>query len=272
MREITDVETPFGEPVEEVPLPEAPLIVVVAQIRFPPIASIAKQEFIGSFQEQIRESYPVLRQEREVNVVVTPEGIDPAGDSTPVWRFLDRPEGTEWTVSLSSSFVSLDTRRYTSRADFLDRLRRVLDALSSTIGPSTVDRVGLRYVDRVDLNEATDTLAALVRSEVLGMSTVTPGGTAELIHSLADAEFKLHDASLRGRWGCLPAKAQLDRLHGDPVDTPSWILDLDMYSSTVGEFDVERLAQTAEQFAERIYRFFRWAVQPVFLRRYGGAI
>ena len=272
MAHSTDVKTPFGEPVEEIPLPAAPLIAVLAQIRFPPIASIAKQEFIGPFQEQIRRSYPVLRQEREVNVLLTPDGVNSAEDANPIWRFLDRPEDPEWKVSLSSSFVALDTRCYTSRTDFLGRLRRVLEALNSTIEPSTFDRIGVRYVDRVQLDETTDDLAGLVRTEVLGMSTVEPGEGADLVHSLSDAEFRLRDASLRGRWGCLPASAQLDPLHGDPLDTPCWILDLDMYSGVMGEFNVERLTSTAEQYAERIYRFFRWAVRPEFLQRYGGAV
>ena len=47
MPDAVDVPTPFGDPVAEIPLPEAPLIAVVAQIRFPPIVSITREEFIG---------------------------------------------------------------------------------------------------------------------------------------------------------------------------------------------------------------------------------
>ncbi|MXZ53203.1 MAG: TIGR04255 family protein [Gammaproteobacteria bacterium] len=271
MVDVVDIETPFGEPVAEVPLPEAPLIAVLAQIRFPPIASINQQAFIGPFQERIRSSYPVLRQEQEVNVVLTPDGLNPASAPTPLWRFFDRPEDPEWKVSLASSFVALDTRRYESRANFLQRLREVLDALGDTIAPTTFDRIGVRYVDRVQLDETTD-LTGLVRSQVLGMSTVEPGEDADLVHSLSEAEFRLRDATLRGRWGWLPANAQLDPLHGDPLSTPCWILDLDMYSTAVGEFDATRLTSTAERYTERLYRFFRWAVRREFLRRYGGEV
>ena len=255
----------------EIPLPEAPLIAVLAQIRFPPVASIAKEQFIGPFQEQIRQSYPVLRQEQEVNIVVTPDGVNSSGDSTPIWRFLDRSDDPAWKVSLASSFVALDTPRYASRADFLERLRRILEALDHTIAPSTFDRLGVRYVNRVRL-EPTDDLTTLVRSEVLGMTTVTPGADANLVHSLADVGFRVRNATLRGRWGRLPAGARLEPLHGAPLDSPSWILDLDMYTDVAGDFDVEGLALTAEQYAEHIHRFFRWAVRPELLRRHGGNV
>ena len=90
----------------EIPLPAAPLIAVLAQIKFPSVASIAKEQFIGPFQEQIRQSYPVLRQDQEVNIVVTPEGVNAAGESTPIWRFFDRSDDPEWKVSLASSIRS----------------------------------------------------------------------------------------------------------------------------------------------------------------------
>ncbi|MCY4555696.1 MAG: TIGR04255 family protein, partial [Chloroflexi bacterium] len=63
-----------------------------------------------------------------------------------------------------------------------------------------------------------------------------------------------------------------DPLHGDAIDVPSWILDLDMYTSKMGEFNVAQLMSATEEFAARIYRFFRWAVRPGLLRRYGGSV
>lgn len=267
-----DVSTPFGDPVPEVPLAAAPLIAVIAQVRFPPVVSIAREEFIGPFQERIRANYPVLREDREVNVLLTPQGVQSTGDAAPVWRFLDQAERPQWKVSLASSFVALDTSRYTNRADFLARFGAVLAALTETIRPSVCDRIGIRYVDRLVLDDSDVDLASLVRPEVLGMSEVDPGLAAALVHSVSDTEFRLSDATLRGRWGRIPASTQLDPFHGDVVDAPSWILDLDMYETNIGDFTVDELMLRAATYAERIYRFFRWAVQPDFLRRHGGAV
>lgn len=267
-----EVPTPFGEPVEEIPLSRAPLITVVSQIRFPPITSIAREEFVGPFQERIRQQFPVLRQEREVNVVLTPSGVSPGGDPAPIWRFLDRPQDSGWKVSLAPSFVALDTSTYESRTDFLGRLRAVLAALADTVAPSTSDRIGLRYVDRVPLDQGDGDLEQWIKPQVLGMTPVQPGAGASLTHSVSDTEFQLGDATLHGRWGLIPPNTQLDPLHGDAVDVPSWILDLDMYTSAMRDFDVDRLVATTEGFAAHIYRFFRWAVRPALLRRYGGSV
>ena len=48
----------------EVPLKDAPLVRVIAQIRFPEILSIEQRDFVAPFQEAIRGTYSVLRQEQ----------------------------------------------------------------------------------------------------------------------------------------------------------------------------------------------------------------
>ena len=272
MPDAVDVPTPFGDPVAEIPLPEAPLIAVVAQVRFPPIVSITREEFIGPFQERVRPDFPVMRQEREMRIALTPDGIKTSGDSAPVWRFADRGENPEWKLSLASSFIALDTSAYISRTDFVARLRGLLEALQETINPASSDRLGIRYVDRVELREPEDGLAQLVKPEVLGVGAIDAGRGGILTHSLCDNEFEVGDATLHARWGRIPPNTQLDPLHGDVIDCPSWLLDLDMYSTRAGDFDVDRLVAATEHFAERIYRVFRWAVLPDLLRRCGGAV
>ncbi len=266
-------DTPFGdEPLDEILLSDPPLIAVVAQLRFPPVASIAREEFIGPFQEALRSDYPVLRPEREVSLILTPSGIGAGGDSGHVWRFRDKAD--TWRVSLAPSFVALDTTAYLDRPGFIGRLRTVLEALATSIGPATFDRFGLRYADRVELGapEGPGALNVLVRPEVRGVCTTLLGPDGELVHSVSDSEFRLTDAVLHGRWGLVPANAQLDPLHGDAVTSPSWLLDLDMYTEGPTDFDVENVVVLADTFADRIYRFFRWAVEPELLRRCGGAI
>jgi uncharacterized protein (TIGR04255 family) len=266
-------ETPFGdEALDEILLSNSPLIAVVAQLRFPPVTSIANEGFIGRFQEALRSDYPVLRPEREVGMVLTPSGIGAGGDSGQVWRFSDKVD--TWRVSLAPSYVALDTTAYLDRPDFVARLRAVLEALASAIGPATFDRFGLRYADRVELREpeGADALDVLVRPEVRGIATTPLGPHGELVHSVADSEFRVADAVLHGRWGVVAANARLDRFHGDPVACPSWLLDLDMYAEGPTDFDVEGVVALAGTFADRIYRFFRWAVEPELLRRCGAAI
>jgi uncharacterized protein (TIGR04255 family) len=259
------------EPVEEVYLPDAPLVAVVAQVRFPGIVSISRDEFIGPFQEQIRTDYPVMHQVKEAAFVLGPQGMSAVGDGGTVCRF--RAKDDRWGVSLSPTFVALETSAYIDRPDFVRRLQRVLRAVAQTIRPATFERFGLRYADRITF-EGNDVLdaARLVRPELSSLATVELGDGARLVHSFTDTQYEIHGATLHARWGLVPANTQLDPFHGEAVPYPSWLLDLDMYSTDTAEFDVDTLVRTADDFAERIYAFFRWAVEDELLKRCGGAL
>ncbi|MHB8340133.1 MAG: TIGR04255 family protein [Mycobacteriales bacterium] len=187
------IKTPFGPSVERVPL---------------------------------RKDYPVLRQERQIQVLIGPSGASPH-DAGVILRF-EQQDPDAWQVTLAPTFVSLSAKRYTRRSDFLSRLTIVLHALDSWLDPKVCDRVGVRYIDRVT-GEHLAQLAKLVRPEVLGIKGVPTDGGVEVVHTLADALFRLDDASeLRSRWGLLPAGATYDP-GIEPAGEHSWVLDLDHY-------------------------------------------
>jgi uncharacterized protein (TIGR04255 family) len=91
-----------------------------------------------------------------------------------------------------------------------------------------------------------------------------------LKRSAAGAQHK--GAQLKARWGHVPPGSTVDPAALDPVETLSWILDLDMFRSDPHQFDPAELLRTARTFAERIYTVFRWAVTDDFLRHYGGNV
>jgi uncharacterized protein (TIGR04255 family) len=72
------------------------------------------------------------------------------------------------------------------------------------------------------------------------------------------------------RWGHLPPGVTTDPAAIEPVDEPSWILDLDVFTDDSAPFAVDAVLADAQRFADRVYTFFRWAVTNDFLRRYGG--
>jgi uncharacterized protein (TIGR04255 family) len=259
------IEDPLvAPPPVEVPLKDAPLVRVIAQVRFPEILSVEQRDFVAPFQEAVRATYPVLRQEQTQGLLVSPAGIAPAKPQI-AWRFSDID--SHWRVSLTPEFLALETTKYTSRSDFLKRLRVVVEALGKHLEPSLVDRLGLRYIDRIT-GQAVDNIARLVRSEVRGIS-----GTAaatHVAHALSESIFELPDAKVLARWGRLPVGATVDPAAIEPVQEKSWILDLDMFSAKPTPFDVDRLLTDAQRYAERIYTIFRWAVTEEFLRSYGG--
>lgn len=250
-------------PPAQVPLAHAPLIHVLAVVRFPLIAEIETPEFAGTFQRALRAQYPVA--EREVLEVHTTRSSGAvAADHKTVLRFVN---DAGWRASLARDFLALETTRYVSRADFLERLRFLLGALTKQVTPARVDRLGVRYIDRIQ-GEDLANIGTLIHPELAGVAKTS--FASQCTHSLSDNLFDLDDAQLAGRWGLLPPNATPDPSTIEPIAQPSWILDLDMSTKSHTDFTAEAIVAKAEAFAARIYTFFRWAVTDAFLQRFGG--
>jgi uncharacterized protein (TIGR04255 family) len=264
---VNAADTPLtGPPPAEVPLTDPPLVRVIAQVRFPLIASVEKREFIAPFQEAIRKHYPALRPEQSRGVVLGPQGVMDARSNT-VWRFHDTSGA--WRVTLAPDFLALETAKYTSRDDFLGRLAGVLQALKEHVDPQVVDRLGVRYIDRV-AGENLQSLPQLVRPEVAGILGTQLAEHAR--HAISENVFVLPDdaGQVTARWGLVPPRGTVDPGAVEAIDETSWLLDVDAFQSETRALEVDAIVEQARGFAERIYSIFRWAVTDEFLRRYGG--
>jgi uncharacterized protein (TIGR04255 family) len=253
----------FGDFIEHVPLKSAPLVKVLAQVRFPDVTVIPDRAFVATFQQAIRKRYPILREEVAQNITLGPQGIS----MTPsmVWRFLD--PSSQWRVSLSPTFLSLETAVYSSGHDFIERLRTLLVDLGETVAPSHISRVGIRYVDQVKISDG------LVIDELLNphMSEITKSLTG-VRHMISELDAESREGFVLGRWGHLPEGGSHDPEIMPPVDAPSWFLDVDSfrgYESNLLEYDAETIAGVTRDLAHRAYNVFRWCVSDRFLENFG---
>jgi len=261
--------SPLTEPSPpRVPLTNAPLVRVIAQVRFPEVASIENQEFIAPFKEAIQHEYPVLRVEQGGSVVLGPEGVVNARPNS-AWRFQE-VDGA-WNVVLAPGFLAVETKKYTNRDDFLRRLDMVLLALGEHVAPPVVDRVGVRYIDRVS-GPNLDDIESLIRPQVAGVLGTNLASLVE--HAITEHVFRLPDeiGRITARWGLLPPQATVDPAAIDALDERSWLLDLDAFRADTQRFDAEGAGRQARRLSEHIYGFFRWVVTDEFLRRYGGKV
>lgn len=260
-------EDPFtGPPPKEIPLQNAPLARVLVQVRFPEILAVERREFVAPFQEAIRAAYPVLREEQVQVLVAGHSGVAQARPGI-AWRFSDT--AGDWRASLTSGFLALETTRYSSRSDLLARLTALLSAVDTHLEPKLIDRIGVRYVDRI-VGEAVGDIAELVRAEVRGVAGEPVA--AHAVHSLTETLFELGDDRIFARWGHLPPGVTIDPSAIEAVPEKSWILDLDMFSTNAIPFAAQDVVRHVERYAERIYSVFRWVVEDEFLRRYGGQL
>ena len=260
-------------PTREVPLPRTPLARVIAQARFPSILAIRNPDKVAVLQETLRETYPNLSQDQVHSIELT-GGQTPNVRQGLIWRLADREKDASWRVSLGVDFVALETSSYDSRGDFLDRLRGVVSAVEQTFKPASASRLGLRYIDRL-VDKAVERVGDLIHPEVLGI--IRPPGNPRpalgesVIHMVTEAQFLAQDGSrIQGRWGQLPANATHDPDALEPVGNPSWVLDLDMFTTESQPFATEDLLTTTTTFAKCLYWLFRQMVTEEFLRFHGG--
>lgn len=262
-----------GPPPGEVPLPRAPLVQVVAQVRFAPILAIGRPDKAADFQEAIRSTYPNLTEERVPHIEVVANGL-PTVKEAVIWRFNGGAKSPKWRVSLGVNFVSLETGAYVSRQDFLKRFELVLTNLQRIFAPGEAQRLGLRYVDRV-VGEGFDRINALIKPAVLGISGKPTEGEASSLSSaihylLTEAHLQAEEGVIQARWGYLPPKMTYDESALAQLETTSWVLDLDMMTPGPQPFESADLLRLTTKFAERNYSVFRSMVEDEFLRFYGG--
>lgn len=259
---------PFtGPSVETIPLDPPPLARVLTQIRFAPILAVAEEAFTGQVQQRLRDEYPFVRGEVEFAVAFGP-GVESPQASTPtrLWRFHDADE--VWRVTLATNFVALETTQYAGHEDFYARLERILAVVQELVAPPQVERAGVRYIQRLTEPDDLARLAEFVRPEILGVSALEDDG-ARVTLSLTQTQARFDDVQLAARWGLLPPGTGVDpAIH--PVDTPSWVMDIDVFDNHREAFDAAALTQRALDHSRRQYRFFRWAVEPAFLLRFGA--
>lgn len=261
------IDSPFGDEIAEVTLPRPLLVRVVAQVRFPPVASLANQDFIAPFQEKLRHEYPILRKEQELGLVIGPNGAASQPTNGIVWRLAQKDE--VWRLSLSANFLSLETTGYSNLPEFSGRFVEALEALSALTRPVIYDRLGLRYINRVQGSDRLSRLPKLVRPELLGFLGVDIG-TATITSSVLQTQFDIEGSGLLVRAIQLPKESTFDPALIPPISEPSWILDLDAFTPKPEDFDIQQIANLLRQLAGRSYRLFRWSVTDQFIVECGG--
>jgi len=263
---------PFeAEPIAEVALARPPLVRALAQVRFPRLVAMSQHNIettVGFVIERLKVDYPILGEQREAEVTLTPEGVSQT-QGAKLWQMRSSDEA--WQVTLGETFVSLDTKNYSSRSDFTQRLAAVLTGIAATVAPPFAERLGVRYTNRIDDPDLLLRLGELVRPEILGGLAVPRPEGVTLAHTISESLYLLGPRMLHARWGLLPPGVVLDPTL--PTSTgSSWVLDLDSFTQVKSDFDATGLALAAEELAGAAYRYFRWVVTDEFLRAFGGKV
>jgi uncharacterized protein (TIGR04255 family) len=264
------LRTPFGEDdLEEIDLRSAPLARVIAQLRYPKLTSMQDQSVVNAFAREISDEYPIIEEGSEVNLVID-NGIISHQEqkNNPIWRL--RSPDENWTVTVGMTSLALEVNDYKGRADLCQRVGRLAEIFIRNVKPPRFDRLGIRYINRIAGSDSLTNLEQLVRSELLGATTLTlPAGTS-IHHSLSETQFD-HEpgSSTLLRTAHLPPNSTIDPSL-PPVGFPSWILDIDCSITGWRNIDLHGVQRDATTLAERAYRVFRYAVTGDFIEIFRG--
>jgi uncharacterized protein (TIGR04255 family) len=231
-----------------------PLQEVVCQLNFPPILKI-ETEAPAAFQERIRNAFPLYQRTVNSTQVNIPAGLPPqllqllASAGTATHEFLSS-DGV-WKLTLTRDFLSLTTSKYHDWEDFIRRLTEPLAAFDATYQPAFFQRVGLRYLDRIDRDklglknvEWSELLAPCVLGE-LGDRRVSP----HVVHLVRELIVRLTEEF-----------GNVRIVHGIDDENGTYVIDSDFFSEK--QTPIQGARDVLNGFNQRAGRLFRWCIAP----------
>lgn len=261
---------PFDEgELDNVRLTRSPLVRVFIQARWQEVSQL-KADFgtvADNLSRALSGDYPFRSDNKEINILVTPDGPQQQAGETVV-QFRSATE--EWRVYFTSTFLTLETTTYVDVDDAGERFGKLLDALHDLVAIPRISRLGFRYVNRIADPADVETLPTLVRDALNIRDLVPVSEPFALTHSITESLFRSSEASLMARWGYLPEGGTLDPSI-EAVDTRSWVLDLDAFQDEPMPFERAEILKKLRALSQVSYRFFRWSMTDRFASRFGAA-
>lgn len=237
---------------------KAPLRLVIGQVRFTIIPRFGQDTFIAGFQEAIRATYPKVAREAAVTYQLSPAGIQP-NTGEKLWRFSSRD--LLWSVVVSESAITLESRGYNSMNDFLNRFRFLLQAAKEQLEITDRLRLGLRYINEMRYPGA-ESLAewrTLLNSEFVSFdASELLGGQVD--HTVQEIQVNRANGVLAVRHGLLNGTVVAPLAPEQPAPGRFYLLDLDYYDMTEYQLDIPATIQQMQEYNDVMYGFFRWTI------------
>lgn len=261
---------PFtGDVQRQIRLKSAPLALVLCQIRWPELTQFQGdlKQLAVEFGSRLEE-YPVYGEVQEMGYAITSEGVQPTHGSTVYqWHSIDGA----WHVTFGRRFASLYCTEYESFDALSTRLEQVIELIGSVLRVPLVERLGVRYVNRIDDPALIEDLDQYVTTSVLGFSALTPhSNDATLVSGVNQARFHVGGSVLQVRSGLTSPGETVDPSIA-PLDRASWVMDLDAATEGLTPFDSDALKQEVGRLADIAYDFFKLVATDGFVREFGGS-
>lgn len=253
--------TPFGSVHPRAKLKRAPLVRVLAQVRWASLSKAAEKARAAAdaIESNLTDEFPIKDVVVEQRIEMGPGVTNQSSHIMTKFQSADRA----WAATVHEDFVTLETTAYTDHSEFCDRFDRVLDVLADIDEFKVFQRLGYRYTNQVwdlaDLTALPDLLEPYMRGPV--------GLGSEPERSVGEALFDLTESQLIARWAFLEANQVVDPTL-PPAPNKSWLFDIDSINQGGGTFDAKEVSQSLRRLSEIGSDFFRASVTEAFIEHF----
>jgi uncharacterized protein (TIGR04255 family) len=241
---------------ERVVFDQNPISEVICQLRFPPILQISAGP-PAEFQERLRATYPLFETEaapglpREMSALLA-RMAPVVPERALVNRFL--PESRDRYVALTQEYVAYSETKYREWTDFRKHMIEAQRALEDTYKPSFYSRVGLRYLNTINLDRLG--LQGVRWGDLLNPSFLSVMNSTEV----ASQVLGLFTQALVDLSQAIPGAKVTIRFGLHPVEGRStFVMDNDFYLE--GHTEGRDVIQTLNEFNKLDGNLFRWAIR-----------
>ncbi len=256
----------------------APLVQALVQVNFPIATRLQTLDGAAAVQAALAGRYPYLSQNvvQQMAMMVGPAGPAAPQTSQNVVHELTADDGWSLTLTVSSATLAVG-EQYAGIADFADRFAEVCAALAATGDVARCDRLGVRYLDLVEI-EDDDGWERWFQPEIVGVAAPNLSRTS-LLSSLTetrlrkqpDGPFQTLRSPVEGilRHGVAPSGSILAGVPPRPVQQRAFLFDMDTFVAAPQPFDAEALPEQFRALHAEIEKVFHWAVTNEGRERFG---
>lgn len=261
---------PFtGDDQTHIRLESAPLEMVLCQVRWPELGYLQEDRLdpiAKDFGARLND-YPFYSPTPELSFSVGPTGVEQ--NEVGVIHQWSSQDGTKH-VSLGRTFLSVYSRDYRGWAEFITEVQAVLGCLNDSVDVRRVERIGVRYLNRIVDQEVMSHLSELVKPEVLGYQALPlpVDSDVHLVQALNQTQIQVGDGVLQVRSGVIPAGQTVDP-SVEAVNGPSWILDIDASAEVGTPFNSDEVVERAGKLSDSAYDFFKLVIKSGFVEHFG---
>lgn len=214
----------------------------VCELRFPTLMELGDHRPPASLVKALRKEYPNLELANEVTV-----GIGGTGsNNTHIFRSVK----LTWSVSLKQSAISVETTAYTDYAHMRERVLRVVEAASKVIDSDFFTRIGLRYINVIDIDS--DPVDGWVNPELV--APLLSGHFSGVREYAGKLLLTASDGGCLLQHGII-----LKQKHASEAMRPEYFLDIDSFRN---EIPLSNTGAALDAMHAQVFDVFDWAVGP----------